>query len=578
MRIGRSVVGAALFSSLAIIAGCRSSSVAVTHPTIRSTDGIGLAADLILPSGVPATGVPTVLIQTRYWRSFRLIGGGGGGRIPQGPRDGIVARLHAAGYAVVVTDVRGTGASEGEWPWPWSAGEVGDMGAIIDWIVAQPWSNGAVGATGVSYEGTTALLAAAAGRPALKAVLARQIEWELVDETLAPGGVRNIAFVDVWSRAVHDLDHGTYPEMFPSFARWVTRGVQRRDDDRDGVALRALQAARPASSVAQRAAAVRQAHDRFGPDGPPTDSLGPAGHVSALATTSAVVGIWGSWWDGATADAVFRATRAMPILEARIGPWDHEGTANASPLRRGASETPTVSLDSVVAFFSRHLSPSAANGEPRGRPAPTYAWFVAGTERWQRATAWPTTQERAWTVAGNRLNDNMSEGDTSLRIGDAMMPLVVNYDATTGRLNRWTSGLARPVDAPDRARAVGLRSWTSATLATPLRVFGAGRFTCRLVADAPDAALHVYVESIDPGGHVRLLTEGTQRLQHAVESLDVEVRVRPVAFELPAGWALRFSIAGADASTFERVPASGGQRLVLDGRQCQLVLPVLSPA
>lgn len=181
-------------------------------------------------------------------------------------------------------------------------------------------------------------------------------------------------------------------------------------------------------------------------------------------------------------------------------------------------------------------------------------------------------------VSGKRLFDNTSTADTSLHNGDAAMPLTVNYDATTGRRNRWTSGLARPVDAPDRARAVGLRSWTSTPLPAPLRVFGAGRFSCRLVADAPDAALHVYVESIDPSGHVRLLTEGTQRLQQAVESLDVAVRIRPVAFELPAGWALRFSIAGADASTFERVPAVGGQRLVLDGRQCHLVLPVLTPA
>lgn len=81
-----------------------------------------------------------------------------------------------AGFAVVVVDVRGTGASDEVWSGPWSADEVQDMRAILDWIVAQPWSNGAVGATGVSYEGTTAQLTAGLGHPALKAVLARQLE------------------------------------------------------------------------------------------------------------------------------------------------------------------------------------------------------------------------------------------------------------------------------------------------------------------------------------------------------------------------------------------------------------------
>jgi hypothetical protein len=338
----------------------------------------------------------------------------------------------------VVVDVRGTGASDGLWR-PWSADEVRDMGPLIDWIVAQPWSNGIVGATGVSYEGTTALLTAAAGRPALKAVLARQIDgnWSM---TLA--GACATSRLSMGSAPCTISITAPIPESFA-----VRGGLPvRRDDDRDG--WRCVRCGAPARAWLGARRSVRRTIVLAWTDRRPTRS---ARTCQRLATTSAVVGIWGSWWDGATADAVLRATHAMPILEARIGPWDHEGTANASPLRRGASETPTVSLDSVVAFFSRHLSPSAANGEPRGRPAPTYAWFVAGTERWQRATAWPTTQERAWTVAGNRLNDNMSAADTSLRIGDAMMPLTVNYDATTGRLNRWTSGLA-PRRYPDRAR------------------------------------------------------------------------------------------------------------------------------
>jgi pimeloyl-ACP methyl ester carboxylesterase len=47
----------------------------------------------------------------------------------------------AAGYAVVVVDVRGTGASFGQWRSPWQPEERADSREVIDWIVSQPWSN-----------------------------------------------------------------------------------------------------------------------------------------------------------------------------------------------------------------------------------------------------------------------------------------------------------------------------------------------------------------------------------------------------------------------------------------------------
>ncbi len=540
-----------------IFSACHSVPAAVTHPRIRAADSVEIAADVILPLVVPESGVPVVLIQTRYWRSFQLRGGKRNNVVPMGPREAIVEKLVMAGFGVVVTDVRGTGASGGTWPWPWSAGEVQDMGPVIDWIVAQRWSNGAVGATGVSYEGTTALLTAAAGRPAMRAVLARELEWNLVDEIVAPGGVRNIGFVRSWSRSVDALDHGRLPEIFPRLARFGIRGVQPTDGDDKGAALQALQRQRPPTDVAGRVSAVRSGSDRFGSDGPPADSLSPSGHVAALAATTAVVGMWGSWWDGATADAVLRAQQQMPVREAVIGPWAHEGTSNASPLRSENSERATVDLDVVVAFFRRHLVERSAT------PAPRTSWYVAGVERWKTAEQWPTTAPYTLHLVGEALAN--SPGTSAPR------SLTVDFAASTGNNTRWTTGLARPVDAPDRADTRGVISWQSAALDAPLSVFGASEFVCQVALDAPEAALHVYVESVDRSQRVRLLTEGVQRISADVAT----VRIRPVAFELPPGWSLRLSIAGADAPSFERVPATGGQRMSFAGEGCTLTLPVV---
>lgn len=55
------------------------------------------------------------------------------------------------GYAVVLQDVRGRCASEGAWE-PF-INEMDDGGDTLDWIAAQPWCNGNIGAYGGSYEG-----------------------------------------------------------------------------------------------------------------------------------------------------------------------------------------------------------------------------------------------------------------------------------------------------------------------------------------------------------------------------------------------------------------------------------------
>ena len=82
---------------------------------------------------------------------------------------GRVTGEHYTGTWVDV-DARGSGASFGDLPCPWYlAGEVADGAEIVEWIVSQPWSNGLVGSTGVSYEGTTADFVATTQHPAMAA-------------------------------------------------------------------------------------------------------------------------------------------------------------------------------------------------------------------------------------------------------------------------------------------------------------------------------------------------------------------------------------------------------------------------
>ncbi|MDI1449938.1 CocE/NonD family hydrolase [Polyangium sp. 6x1] len=525
----------------------------VSRPEVVMRDGVKLAADVILPEPMPAERVPVVLFQTRYWRSFATRFPDQPGVPPLGPRDASVDALVAAGYGVVVADVRGTGASEGAWPRPWSDEEVADASDLIAWIAAQPFCDGRVGVAGVSYEGTTALLSATTTNPALRAALVREVEWDLLDELLAPGGVRNTSFIDAWGKDVAGLDRNQVPAFFPAPAKYIVTGVHPVDGDEKGLGLAKLIGERRVADVAGAVVDVRGPSDLFA--GVPIAKVGPAAHAERLAQTKAAVGLWGSFWDAATADAVLRADRAMPLVEAVIGPWTHEGNESASPFgpRAGAA----VKVDDVVAFFDRHLKGTAP-------AAPKRRYWVAGAEVWREGDAWPTTRAATYSLAS---------GGKLVRDAAALEArLDVDFQATTGTKNRWVTGLLRPVDTGDRAKARGLLSFDHAPLTDTLSVFGAPVLRCQVTADGDESALFAYLEAKLAEGPTRLLTEGVARIRGGA----IEVRLRPIAFELPPGSSLRVSLAGADADTFERVPAKGSRSMAF-AAPCAIELPVVVP-
>jgi predicted acyl esterase len=92
------------------------------------------------------------------------------------------------GYAFVIPDPRGIGKSEGEWEGSMSSQEQKDLRDVIEWIAKQPWCDGNVGMTGVSYFGHIQALAAAQQPPHLKAIMPWVVNYNFY-EMAYPGGI-----------------------------------------------------------------------------------------------------------------------------------------------------------------------------------------------------------------------------------------------------------------------------------------------------------------------------------------------------------------------------------------------------
>ncbi len=113
-------------------------------------DGVQLATDIYRPRDVAGT-LPTILIRTPYNKSAN----------PNGDASAMFFASH--GYGVVVQDVRGKFASEGQFRV--YEGDMTDWSDAFDWIGAQPWSTGRIGTYGCSYLGEGQIVAAQQRHP-----------------------------------------------------------------------------------------------------------------------------------------------------------------------------------------------------------------------------------------------------------------------------------------------------------------------------------------------------------------------------------------------------------------------------
>lgn len=93
------------------------------------------------------------------------------------------------GYNVIVCNVRGTGDSGGTWTQLNSPMEAEDNYDLIEWLAAQPWSDGKVGQQGESYGGFTTYRVAALQPPHLVAIAPQQSQDNVYTNAAYPGGI-----------------------------------------------------------------------------------------------------------------------------------------------------------------------------------------------------------------------------------------------------------------------------------------------------------------------------------------------------------------------------------------------------
>jgi putative CocE/NonD family hydrolase len=159
------------------------------------SDGAMLAVELFLPAAAKrGASVPAILKLARF------------GRLEGGKISAEESAWLDHGYALVLADLRGTGASTGTSRYGRS--ELPDLRQLARWIASQPWSNGRIGAYGTSFQGTAAELLAATGEPSVAAVAPLFSDFEYYGDLVRPGGVLHAGLVTDLGAFMKAMDAG----------------------------------------------------------------------------------------------------------------------------------------------------------------------------------------------------------------------------------------------------------------------------------------------------------------------------------------------------------------------------------
>ena len=553
----------------------------VGRPTslyVAMPDGCRLAVDVYQPPEAPGR-VPAMLILTPYYRRFALEAGA-----PPGTeacpglarwRDLFVPR----GYALVAVDVRGTGASFGTRDSFRSPRERDDYSRIAEWVAAQPWSDGRIGATGISYVGAACDFLASSGNPAVRAIAPLSAVWDTYIDHYYPGGLLLNRLAQSYDALMVALDHDRRDLLgeFAYFKDPNLAGPAPVDDDPEGEARDA--------AVRQHIANFRMpafiAEFRYHDDALPYDpeftpaSFSPLHYAHRVRSDVAVLSVSG-WMDGAGyQNGAIARFLTLPNRDKHLllGPWDHGARINVSPWRR--AETPEFSLDGeLLRFFDTYLMERQTG---LSREAPVH-YFAMHGEGWREAPQWPpaANTRRLFLGEGGALSPSPGSG------ADQVTTDFGFGSGTHTRYGRLAAHDTRTYYDDWQAREARVPCYRSEPLDTDVELAGHAVLTLRLAASEPDAALHVFLSEEEPDGTVRYVTEGVLRALHRKLSAsppnyraswpyhscdradaaplvpgrpeDIVIALLPTAWRFGKGSRIRLAIAGADADHYGQVP------------------------
>ena len=468
----------------------------VTERDVRITmsDGAVLRADVTRPAtagGKPAPGrFPVVVTQTPYNKANGAIN----------PPD---TYLVQRGYVQVVTDVRGTGGSQGTWD-SFGTREQLDGKEVVEWAASprRPWSDGRVATWGASYMAINQLFTAALHPRGLKAAFPIVPAADVYRDVVASGGQVDAGFIPLWLGLVTAT--GVLPPTSAGADPVMAAGVLAAHLGGAGsFQLPTLLSSLSGDDLAYDGAFYRQRSP-----------------ITVLDRVDVPTFVVGGWYD------IFQ--RGEPLVYERlhqrgvptrllVGPWTHVEAATGSQPHLPAPGVP--SLDAAALRWFDHYVRGVPDAGLDRDVAPVTYWKL-GSGGWATAPSWMPSSVHARTLQLSGSGTGPATGETPGRLttgtgtgaADTVAPLVVSGLCSRSS-SQWTAGIvpATPCATDDRVDdATGVAY--DLKLNAPLSLYGPVGLRAFVSTTARDGLVAARLEDVAPDGTVTQLTGGWQVL------------------------------------------------------------------
>jgi len=332
--------------------------------------------------------------------------------------------------------------------------------------------------------------------------------------------------------------------------------------------------------------------------------ISPYGWRKQIEASNVPMMVWCGWLDANPCQgALMRYRTFSNPQQVVVGPLSHGGSFNVDQFaEKHLPPVPTreEQFKMEADFFDRTL-----RSEPWAKIESVIQYYTMGEGKWHTTKVWPPeglSSERLYFGEGRTLTSNAP----TTRGGEDSY--TVDFTASSGTQTRWHTQLGGgDVVYPDRATEdKKLLTYTSAPLDADAEITGSPVLTLEMDSTTTDGAIHAYLEDVAPTGRVTYLDEGIFRVIHRKEvdprSLPYQLlgpahsflradaepmkpgevatirfSLFPTSVLLRKGHSIRISLAGADASLFQRYPATGTPTWTVyreTGRSSFLELPV----
>ena len=527
------------------------------HVRVPMRDGIRLDTNVFRPSGNYR--FPVILVRTPY---------GKGTEIPPG-----YSAFLNRGYALVMQDVRGRYASQGVFDALKQEGP--DGSDTLNWIAAQPWSNGKIGMMGGSYLGIAQWRVALLNNPHLKAifpVVAGADDY--FDRFYSPGGATKLGHRLLWL----SLNMKAPGVETPTFDSYVSH-VPLRTSDR---------------------AATRQSVKLYQTilDHPSYDAFWKEQSVLAnMGQVRVPVFQVGGWYDNyAESDLLaFSALHKTAVPDDKnrilIGPWAHNMSIPFAGINFGDDSSAPIRAYQI-AWFDRWLkNPSKGTTDDAKHQTPE-AWhamraivdeapvniFVMGVNRWRDEQEWPLARTRyrpLYLASNGSANTLAGDGKLEWRMPRKSVVDHFTFDPHDPVPTRGGAVCCDPKIfpwGPMDQRGVENRQdvlvYTSEPLKKDLEVTGPIHVTLYASTSAQDTDFTAKLVDVFPDGEARNLTDGILRLRYRngldkpelakpgeICPLSIDAGVTSNVFL--AGHSIRVEISSSNFPRFDRNPNTG---------------------